>query len=81
MDRFSDVNLKQYFGIRLSTTSTTQIEALKTADTVDWKLVDIQLYEKHEENANAQLHPKQESEELLNASVIIYEACCNSQCS
>ena len=57
---FTDINVKNYFGIKLTTTSLSTAEEHVTPDKlqVNWESVDIKFYEKHEVDTEKVMIPK-----------------------
>ena len=73
---FTNVNLKDYFGAKLSSTTLTNVTPVKSCKKLDWESIDITFYEQHKIHTQAKLCCL----EILNANVDIFPACSSASC-
>ena len=78
---FTDVNVKNYFGIKLSTTALSTVsECTEENQIINWDEVDLATYEEEKLNSDKLMHPTICCPEVLNAVVDLYRSCSNSIC-
>ena len=78
--KFHNLVLKNFFGLKLSTTTSTIITATSDADKVIPKLYESDLKE-HEKMINDKLHPKLCCPELFGITVTVRPSCVNVSCT
>ena len=81
--KFHNLVLKNFFGLKLSTTTSTIITATSDADKVIPKLCESDLKEHlhHEKMINDKLHPKLCCPELFGITVSVRPSCVNVSCT
>ena len=79
---FTNVNVNNHFGIKLTTTSLSTAKECATADKlqVNWQPVDIEFYEQHKVDSEKAMHPTICCPEILNTTVDVYKAFSSSLC-
>ena len=78
--KLSDINIKQYFDVKLSTTASTVIEELDKIDELSWDNVDIANYLKHEKADQKKSQRVFTSPTILNISIDMHPICTNELC-
>ena len=79
---FTNVNVNNHFGSKVTTASLSTAEECATADKlqVNWESVDIEFYEQHKVDSEKAMHPTICCPEILNTTVDVYKAFSSSLC-
>ena len=76
----TNVNLKDYFGAKLSSTALANVTPVKSRKEVDWESVDVSFYQEHKIHTQAKLNPMFCCPEMLNANIDIFPSCSSHSC-
>ena len=76
----TDVNIKHFYGKKLTTNMETSIRKFETSLSIDWDTIDVTMYAKREETALQEANPIICCPEIDSAEVNIYPVCKNQSC-